>query len=132
MVCAQSSVGNTSTGGTMKITIGNRELTATLVQNSSAEALREWLKTGPIAIQMRDYGNMEKVGGLGRTLPTNDEQITSGPGDLILYQGNNLVIYYAPNTWTFTRLGKINDITQEELKKLLGEGDVTVILKATK
>jgi hypothetical protein len=75
---------------------------------------------------MHDYGNMEKIGGLGKSLPSNDERITTKSGDLILYQGNALVIYYAPNTWTFTRLGTINDVTQEELKLALGSGDVTV------
>ncbi|MHB9291124.1 hypothetical protein Holit_00196 [Hollandina sp. SP2] len=135
-VCAQGQAGNTTTGGTgntqtggtMKIIIGSRELTATLAQNSSTEVLKELLKSGLITIQMRDYGNMEKVGGLGRSLPTNDERITTEPGDLILYQGNALVIYYAPNTWTFTRLGKINGVTVEELKALLGKGSVTVAL----
>ena len=113
----------------MKITIaGGREFTATLVQNSSTEVLKELLGAGPVTIRMRDYGNMEKVGGLGKSLPANDERITTAPGDLILYQGNAFVIYYAPNTWTFTRLGKINDVTQEELKSALGEGDVTVTL----
>ena len=137
-VCAQGASGNTSTngtgntqiGGTMKITVGNRVLTATLVQNSSTQALIEWLKTGPITINMRDYGNFEKVGGLGRNLPTNDERITTEPGDLILYQGNSFVIYYAPNTWSFTRLGKFNGVTQEDLINILGNGNVTVILEA--
>jgi hypothetical protein len=127
-VCAQGASGNTATGGTMKITVGNRELIATLVANSSTEALKEWLKTGPVTVDMRDYGNMEKVGSFGRNLPTNDERITTEPGDLILYQGNQFVIYYAPNTWSFTRLGKINGITQEELKRKLGNGNVTVTL----
>jgi hypothetical protein len=137
-VCAQGGVGNTSnggtvntpTGGTMKIIIGNRELTATLAQNSSTEALKELLRAGSITINMRDYGNMEKVGSLGRSLPANDERITAEPGDLILYQGNSLVIYYAPNTWSFTRLGKINGVTQAELINILGQGNVTVILEA--
>ena len=139
IVCAQGASGNTSTsgtgntqfGGTMKIIVGNRELNATLVQNSSTQALMEWLKTGPITINMRDYGNMEKVGSFGRNLPTNDERITTAPGDLILYQGNQFVIYYAPNTWSFTRLGRINGITRQELLNVLGEGNVTVILEAT-
>jgi hypothetical protein len=138
--CAQGRVGNTSsdgtentpTGGTIKITIDGRELTATLVRNSSTEALKELLKDGPITIDMRDYGNMEKVGGLGKSLPTNDERITTEPGDLILYQGNALVIYYAPNTWTFTRLGKINNVKAEELKAVLGEGNVTAKLEVLK
>jgi hypothetical protein len=117
---------------TMKIKIsGGREFTATLVQNSSTEALKEWLKDSPLTIDMHDYGNMEKVGGLGKNLPTNDERITTEPGDIILYQGNSLVIYYAPNTWTFTRLGKINDVTQEELKAALGSGNITVTLSLT-
>jgi hypothetical protein len=77
---------------------------------------------------MRDYGNMEKVGSLGTSLPRNDEQITTEPGDLILYQGSAFVIYYAPNSWNFTRLGKINGVTQEELKEILGTGDVEVTL----
>ena len=112
----------------MKITVGNRELTATLVANSSTEALKEWLRTGPVTINMRDYGNMEKVGSFGRNLPTNDERITTEPGDLILYQGNAFVIYYAPNTWSFTRLGKINGVTRQDLLAVLGEGNVTVTL----
>jgi hypothetical protein len=135
-VCAQGGAGNTQsggtentvTGGTMKITVGGRALTATLVKNSSTEALLDMLKSGPVTIQMRDYGNMEKAGGLGKSLPANDERITTAPGDLILYQGNALVIYYAPNTWTFTRLGKINDITPEALKAVLGGRAVTVTL----
>jgi hypothetical protein len=127
-VCAQSRSDNTASGGTMKITVGNRELTATLVQNSSTQALRELLEAGPITIQMRDYGNMEKVGSFGRSLPRNDERITTEPGDLILYQGNQFVIYYAPNTWTFTRLGRINGVTQAELITILGQGNVTVTL----
>jgi flavodoxin len=112
----------------INITIGSRVLTATLVKNSSTEALKEMLEDGPITIDMHDYGNMEKVGGLGRSLPTNDERITTEPCDLILYQGNSFVIYYAPNTWTFTRLGKINNVTQIELKEVLGEGNVRVTL----
>lgn len=112
----------------MKITVGGRELTAALVHNSSTEALKQMLQAGPLTIKMSDYGNMEKVGGLGKSLPANDERITTAPGDLILYQGNALVIYYAPNTWTFTRLGNIIDITREELKAALGSGDVTVTL----
>lgn len=71
---------------------------------------------------------MEKVGSLGQDLPVNDEQITTEAGDLILYQGNSFVIYYAPNTWNFTRLGKINGVSAEELQDILGEGDITVTL----
>lgn len=112
----------------MKLQIGDYIFTATLADNSSAEALTKMLETGPITIEMQDYGSMEKVGSLGTSLPRNDEQIKTEPGDLILYQGNAFVIYYAQNSWNFTRLGKINDVTQEELKESLGNGDVKVVL----
>ena len=112
----------------LNITIGDTVLTATMEDNSSVKALLELLADKPLTINMRDYGNMEKVGGIGTDLPRNDEQITTEPGDLILFQGNSLVIYYAPNSWNFTRLGKIDGITKDELTDILGNGDVTVTL----
>ena len=112
----------------MNIQVGNRVLTATLAQNSSVDALKQALSKGPITINMRDYGSMEKVGSLGMDLPRNDEQITTEAGDIILYQGNAFVIYYAPNSWNFTRLGKINNVSAEELKEVLGDGNVSVML----
>ncbi|MCB9140536.1 MAG: hypothetical protein H6642_19565 [Caldilineaceae bacterium] len=112
----------------MKIEIGDNVLTATLVENSSVTALKEALAQGPITVEMRDYGSMEKVGPLGMDLPRNDEQITTEAGDIILYQGNAFVIYYAPNSWNFTRLGKVNDVTAGELREILGDGNVTVTL----
>jgi hypothetical protein len=112
----------------INLRIGDKTYSATLADNSSARALIEMLAKGPVTIDMSDYGNMEKVGVLGRTLPTNDKRITTAPGDLILYQGNTFVIYYATNSWSLTRLGKINDVTQVELKEALGAGNVTVTL----
>lgn len=114
---------------TIKIAIeGGRTFTATLVDNSSTQALRELLAKGSITVEMEDYANMEKVGSLGVRLPRNDKQTTTGPGDIILYQGHNLVIYYETNSWSFTRLGKINNASQADLKAALGRGDVTVTL----
>ena len=110
------------------ISANGQELTATLAQNSSAEALRELLQEGPLTISMRDYGSMEKVGDIGTSLPTNDEQITTEAGDLILYMGSAFVIYYAPNSWNFTRLGKIDNITAKELKDFLGNGNVEITI----
>ncbi len=112
----------------MNIKIGDNVLTATLVENSSVDALKEALSEGPITINMRDYGSMEKVGPLGMDLPRNDQQITTEAGDIILFQGSALVIYYAPNSWNFTRLGKINNVTTEELREILGDGNVTITL----
>ena len=114
---------------TIKLTIeGGKTFTATLVDNSSTQALKEQLAKGNITVEMEDYANMEKVGSLGIRLPRNDKQTTTGPGDIILYQGHNLVIYYDTNSWSFTRLGKINNASQADLKAALGRGDVTVTL----
>lgn len=113
-------------GNTMKITAGDTTFTAALADNSSAEALKELLAEGPLTIDMSDYGNMEKVGPIGTSLPRNDEQIETGAGDIILYQGNSLVIYYDTNSWNFTRIGKIDGVTREELLDAFGNGGVTV------
>ena len=113
----------------IKLTVeGGKTFIATLADNSSAKALQELLAKGNVTVKMEDYGNMEKVGPLGTALPSNDRPTTTGPGDLILYQGKYLVIYYATNSWNFTRLGKIDHVSGNELKTALGEGDVTVTL----
>lgn len=112
----------------MNITVGDTVLTAKMCDNSSAKALKEMLEEGALTIDMHDYANFEKVGTLTKALPRNDEQITTEAGDLILYQGNSLTIYYDTNTWKFTRLGKIENVTKEDLLKILGDGDVTVTL----
>lgn len=114
---------------TIRLTIGGgKTFTATLTDNSSAQALLEQLAKGDITVKMEDYGNMEKVGSLGIRLPRNDRPTTTGPGDLILYQGQYFVVYYDTNSWNFTRLGKINHASQADLKAALGKGDVTVTL----
>ena len=114
---------------TIKLAIeGGKTFTATLADNSSAQALKEQLAKGSITVEMEDYANMEKVGSLGISLPRNDRPTTTGPGDIILYQGHNFGIYYDANSWSFTRLGKINNATQADLKAALGRGDVTVTL----
>lgn len=115
---------------TLKLTVGGKTFTATLVENSSTKALKERLAQGSLSIQMSDYGDMEKVGSFGFSLPRNDQQTTTGPGDLILYQGNSLVIYYDTNSWSFTRLGKVDGVTTraQMLELLGGEGNITVTL----
>ena len=125
----------------MKISIqitsdsGSHSLAATLTDNSSATAFYQLLEKSPVTIKMSDYGNFEKVGSLGTTLPRNDTQITTSAGDIILYQGNQITIYYDKNSWSFTRLGKVvstsstTTITQAELKKILGKGDVTAVFE---
>lgn len=114
---------------TIKLTIeSGKTFIATLVDNSSTQALKEQLAKGDITVKMEDYGDMEKVGPLGIRLPRNDRQTTTAPGDIILYQGQYFVIYYDANSWNLTRLGKIENVSQAELKEALGKGDVSVTL----
>lgn len=106
--------------------VNDRTLSILPEQNTSAEAFTELLRSGDVTVDMHDYGSFEKVGALGTTLVRNDEQITTEPGDVILYQGNQITIYYDVNSWSFTRLGKVQNVTQAELREILGSGDVTV------
>ena len=116
---------------TIRLTLkGGKTFTATLTDNSSADALIELLSKGDVTVEMEDYGNMEKVGPLGTNLPRNDRQTSTGPGDIILYQGKYLVIYYSTNSWNFTRIGKIDNADAAQLKSALGRGDVTVTLSS--
>ncbi len=109
-------------------TIGNTRLAATLEDNAATAALKEKLKTAPLTITMSDYGGFEKVGSFGFDLPTSNEQITTQPCDFVLYQGNQLVIFYGSNSWSYTPLGKITGTTPEQLKNVLGSGNVSVTL----
>jgi len=106
---------------------GSHTLTATFADNSSARAFYELLQKGSVTVAMHDYGSFEKVGSLPSSLPRNDTQITTESGDIILYQGNQITIYYDTNSWSFTRLGKIDGVTKAELKKILGKGNVTAV-----
>lgn len=108
----------------LKITTGSYVLDATFENNRSAEEFKELLRQGPVTVAMEDYGGFEKVGALSTTLTRSDEQITTQPGDVILYQGNQITIYYGTNSWNFTKLATIND--PSDLKEKLGTGTVQV------
>lgn len=115
-------------GETIKININNNTFDVELENNSAARELVRKLEDGNISIYARDYGGFEKVGDLGFSLPSNDESISTSPGDIVLYQGNQISLFYESHSWEYTRLGSIKNITSEELKDNLGSGDVTVVL----
>ena len=94
--------------------------------NSSANAFIALLQKHDLTVEMHDYGNFEKVGSIGSNLPRNDKPITTKPGDVILYQGNQITIYYDVNSWNFTKLGEVQGVGQQELKSILGSGNVSV------
>ncbi len=114
----------------MEITIDVRgnKLTAALADSTAAKELAEKLEAEPVTVLLNEYGGFEKVGDLPWSLTKTDESIETEPGDIMLYQGDQMTIFYNSNSWSYTKLGHIDNITQEELKALFGEGDVTVTL----
>lgn len=117
---------NTFAENQILVQVGDQVRTATLNDNASAEAFRKLLAQGPVGIEMHDYGSFEKVGPLGTSIVRSDEYITTSPGDIILYLGNNVTIYYDVNSWDFTLLGHIDEATGENMREFLGNGNVTV------
>lgn len=110
----------------MNVQIGDYTFTATLEQNQAVNELIDMMKEGPVTIEMSDYSGFEKVGPLGKGLTTDNHQTTTTEGDIVLYNGNQIVIFYGSNSWSYTRIGKINDLTN--WKKALGSEDVTAVL----
>lgn len=118
--------GNMEPMAFLTVVVGDRAFSVDLADNSSAKAFKDKLRSEPVKLEMHDYGSFEKVGNLPWELPRNDEKITTKPGDLILYQGNQITVYYAENTWEFTRLGSLNAEEEEIIEAFGGKDDVTV------
>ncbi len=112
------------------LTVGNNSMTATLVDNDATRSLLQLLAKGPVTINMDDYGGFEKVGALPQSLPTSNTQITTQPGDIMLYQGHNMVIFYGSNSWSYTRLGKIDGGTADNVRQFLGNGSIALTLSS--
>ena len=109
----------------MNVQVGDYTFTATLENNTAVDELVEMMKEGPVTISMGDYSGFEKVGSLGRSLTTSNSQTTTDAGDIVLYNGNNIVMFYGSNSWSYTRIGKIDDLT--DWKKALGSGSITAV-----
>ena len=99
--------------------------------NASVTALREKLKSGPLTISMNPYGGFEQVGSLGFSLTRNDAQTTTAPGDIVLYSGDQIVLFYGSNSWSYTRLGKLSGLSNDEITTMLSGDSVTVTLELT-
>ena len=108
----------------MNVQVGDAVFSATLEENEAVTAFVEMMREGSVVIQMSDYSGFEKVGPLGTSLPASNSQTTTHAGDIVLYNGNQIVIFYGSNSWSYTRLGHIDDLTGWE--EALGNGDVTV------
>ena len=108
----------------MKVQVGDAVFSATLEENEAVASFVEMVRENPVSIQMSDYSGFEKVGSLGTSFPVNNSQTTTHAGDIVLYNGNQIVIFYGSNSWSYTRLGHVDDLTGWE--QALGSGDVTV------
>lgn len=111
---------------TLKMKIGDTAVQVEWEKNESVEALKNLCVVEPLTIKMSMYGGFEQVGSIGSRLPRNDEQTTTTAGDIVLYSGNQMVVFYGSNSWSYTRLGHITDKNAEEMAELLSNGDVEI------
>ena len=112
----------------IKIKVNNSILEVQLEDNKATKSLVERLKNGDITVNANEYGGFEKVGNLGFSLPRNDTNINTSAGDIVLYQGNQISLFYNSSSWSYTKLGKVQNVSAKELKNILGSGDVKLVL----
>ena len=113
---------------TMTMKIGDTKVNVDWEDNQAVAALRDMAREGDVTIQMSMYGGFEQVGLLGQNLPRDDKQTTTTSGDVVLYSGNQMVVFYGSNSWSYTRLGHISDKNTEDMTDLLSNGDVTITI----
>ncbi len=111
-------------GMTLLVQIGEYTFTALWEDNAAARTLADWAAEGPVTVSLRDYGGFEKVGSLKESLPAEDRQFTTGAGDIMLYNGDQIVLFYGSNSWSYTPLGHVEDLTGWQ--EALSGGEVTV------
>ena len=110
----------------MIMKIGDTKVNVDWEDNQAVAALRDMAREGDVTIQMSMYGGFEQAGSLGQNLPRDDKQTTTTSGDIVLYSGNQMVVFYGSNSWSYTRLGHISDKNAEDITDLLSNGDVTI------
>ena len=109
----------------MSVTIGDKSFTATLEDNAATREFVKMMEEAPVSINMNDYSGFEKVGSLGKSLTTDNRQITTKAGDIVLYSGNQIVMFYGSNSWSYTKIGTIDDLSGWE--EALGSGSITAV-----
>lgn len=114
----------------MTLKINDEEVNVKWEDNDSVRALAELASEEPVTVDTSLYGGFEQVGGLGTALPNNDSDITTEPGDIVLYSGSNIVVFFGTNSWAYTRLGHIEDKNEDELRDLLGSNNTVLTIYA--
>lgn len=120
-----------TTENMLKLYVNDEEKQVTWEENESVEVLRNLAANSPVIVDMSMYGGFEQVGYIGQSLPRNDKQMTTCAGDIVLYSGNQLVVFYGSNSWAYTKRGHIENTSTEELERVLGSGDVTITISVT-
>ena len=118
--------GDDSMDDLVKVKINDDVFDVKLENNSATQELIKELKKGNVTVNASEYGGFEKVGDLGFSLPTSDENIGTAPGDIVLYQGDKISLFYGSHSWIYTKLGKIENVDSNKLKEVLGSGDVVL------
>ncbi len=112
----------------IRLRIDDVLMSVTWENNDSTRELKKLLRDKDLVINMQQYGGFEQVGSLGQRIKSNNREITTYPGDIVLYSENQIVIFYGSNSWSYTKLGKINGKTDSEIKNLLDKSGVKVRL----
>jgi hypothetical protein len=116
--------GDGSMDDLVKVKINDEVFDVKLENNSATQELVKELKKGNVTVNASEYGGFEKVGELGFSLPTNDENVETNSGDIVLYQGDKISLFYGSHSWSYTKLGKIDNVDSNKLKEVLGSGNV--------
>ena len=127
---ANEAMAQTTMSQKMYITINGVSQSVTLYDNSATQSLVTKLRDGSVTVTLNSSGGFEIWGALGFSLPTSNEQMTATPGDVVLYNGSNICLFYGSNSWSYTRLGHIDGLSESELRSFLkaGESNISVTL----
>ena len=120
--------GDDNVDNSIKLKINDETFDVKLENNSATQELIKTLEKGNVTVNATEYGGFEKVGDLGFSLPTSDENVNTSSGDIVLYQGDKMSLFYGSHSWSYTKLGKMENADSNHLKEVLGSGDVTLIL----
>ena len=112
----------------MRLSINGTDVSVAWEQNQAVDDLKALADEGAIVAELHMYGGFEQVGPLGASLTASDEEMTTEPGDIVLYAGDQISIFYGSNSWAYTKLGRITDKTADEMAALLGNGDVSITI----
>ena len=118
--------GDDSMNNQVQVKINDNVFDVKLEDNSASKDFIKELKKGNVTVNASEYGGFEKVGNLGFLLPTSDEKVDTTPGDIVLYQGDKISLFYGSHSWSYTKFGRLVNVDSDKLKEVLGSDNVTL------